>query len=246
MKTMKILGVLAAAGLAATASAQNRGSQMNGLMGSGFGAPGNPIGGDSPTIYSQPSESPDGFFSDGVKGQYWSQRIADNFTLGSNYTVDGIRWWGGSENYIFDDLTNFKNFVVEFYSDAGGKPGTSLGQFVIDKNNTGATYTGLNNSLGGKEYKMEAGISINLLGGVPYWVSIGSQNFNPGDDGFVWSTNFSNGDGNIAADFFDGNGYQGFFVGSDQAFELMGAIPAPGSAALLGLGGLIASRRRRA
>ena len=36
MKLTKILGVLAVAGLAATASAQNRGTNMNGLMGSGF------------------------------------------------------------------------------------------------------------------------------------------------------------------------------------------------------------------
>ena len=185
MKMTKILGVLAVAGLAATASAQNRGVNMNGLMGSGYGASGNPIGGDSPTIYSQPSESPDGFFSDGVPGQFWSQRIADNFTLGSNYTVDGIRWWGNSENYTTPDLGNFKNFVIEFYQDAGGIPGASIGQVVVGTGNTNATPTGGQNSFGGIEYLMETSLNLPLLGGVPYWVSFVSANNDPSSPAFV-------------------------------------------------------------
>jgi hypothetical protein len=250
MKTGIVVCVLAVAGVASSASAiggaKARGVHMGPLMGSGWGAGGSPLGKDGPTIYSQPSESADGFFSDGVPGQFWSQRIADNFVLDNDYVVDGIRWWGSSENYLSNDLTNFKNFVIEFYDDAGGAPGASIGQVVVDKNNTNPTLTGAQNSGGGLEYLMETSLNLHLLGGVAYWVSVGSENVNPGDDGFVWSTNFTHGEGNIAADFFDGAGYQPLFVGSDQAFELTGAVPAPGAAAVLGLGGMLAARRRRA
>jgi MYXO-CTERM domain-containing protein len=244
MKISVMMGVLAAAGLAASASAQSRGVDMGGVWGLGHGGNNGGAGNDGPTVYSQPSQGQDGLFSDGVAGQFWSQRIADNFVLDNNYVVDGIRWWGSSENYIFDDLTNFGAFIIEFYDDAGGTPGASIGQFSVDIGDANATPTGLMNGNGGHEYQLEAPVNIALNGGTQYWVSVGSKNLSPGDDGFIWSLNFNEGDGNIAADFFDGFGYS-TFGGFDMAFELTG-VPTPGSAALLGLAGLAASRRRRA
>ena len=246
MKISKTVGLILACGLAAGASAQQRGVNMGPAMGTGAGGQHGGFGGDSPTIYSQPSQSPDGYFSDGVPGQYWSQRQADNFMLDNNYMVDGIRWWGSSENYTTPDLSNFSDFVIEFYNDAGGIPGSSIGAFTIPVGNANAVPTGLQNGLGGIEYKMESSIGIALQGGVPYWVSVGSVQIDPSLDGFAWSSNLTDGDGVAAFDFFDGGGYQSFFLGADGAFELMGAIPTPGAGATLGLAALLAARRRRA
>lgn len=196
-----------------------------------------------PKIYSQLPVSPDGLFSDGVAGQFYSQRIADDFVLGGASPVNGVRWWGSSENYVFPDLTNFGSFVVNIYNDAGGIPGGSItGDMNIGIANINITPTGNSNSAGGFEYEFEVKFNaVNLQGGVRYWLSIGGDAIAAFDDAFIWSSGAAN--GVIAADFFDGNGYQQF-TGFDTAFEIQG-IPTPGAAALLGFAGLAGLRRRR-
>ncbi|HWB20533.1 MAG TPA: hypothetical protein VG711_09555, partial [Phycisphaerales bacterium] len=82
---------------------------------------------DGPVVYSQllPSYT-SGFFADGVAGQYYSERIADDFTLGSATSVNGVIWAGSSEGFYYSDLTNFNSFRISIFSDAGGLPGAVL------------------------------------------------------------------------------------------------------------------------
>lgn len=46
-------------------------------------------------VYSQQVDTltgSSGFFSDAAPGYWYSQKIADDFTLGSNYSVTGVNW----------------------------------------------------------------------------------------------------------------------------------------------------------
>ena len=209
----RIIGIITVAGIAAGASAQvwQQLPDYNGCLGCGF-------------------------FSDAVPGQYWSQRIADNFNLGGSKTINRVVWWGMSEYFIYPNLTNFSAWTIEFYDSSFQQ----IASQMINKGNI--TITQDANIFGDYwVYKFDVMISpVSVDNG---WISIGSHNISPNDDGFAWHFGLS-GDGTIAADFFNGNGYQQFPGAGDVAFALY-EIPAPGTLALVGLGGLVAARRRR-
>jgi len=211
-----IIGLIAVAGVATAASAQ---------------------------VWSQPYD-PNcpacGYYSDGQSGYFYSQRIADNFNLGGSTTIDRVKWWGASEFYIFPDLSNFSGWTVAFY-DAGF---SAVGSETISKANITIPDLGAIGIFGQNLYEFDVTLTnpVTVDNG---WISIGSHNISPFDDAFVWNFSVSGDvDGTIAADFFDGNGFQVFQGASDVAFQLF-EIPAPGTLALVGLGGLVAARRRR-
>ncbi len=193
-------------------------------------------------LWSQVPNSADGFFSDGVStngSQFWAQSIADNFTLAQQSTVTTVRFWGSSENFVFDDLTNFSDFDVYFFDPsfnvmASGQIPT--GGFTI-------TPTGNNNANGGIEYMFELATNFSLNAG-NYRMHVGSINISPGDDGWVWSTAAADG-----AAFFNLSEHSGWNTGAvDVAFVLYGTpVPEPASMVALGLGAaaLVARRRRK-
>jgi hypothetical protein len=186
-----------------------------------------------------------GYFADGVPGQFYSQRIADDFVLGGSTSINGVRWWGSSENYVFPDLTNFSSWVVNIYNDNGGSVGASItGDMIFGAGSTNATATGRTSVVGSTEYVQNVKFNpVALQAGVRYWISIGTINTAPFDDAWTWHVS-DQGNSTIAADFFDGAGYTTFPGNQDVAFELQ-AIPTPGAAALLGVAGLAGLRRRR-
>ncbi|MEC9373425.1 MAG: hypothetical protein VYC34_06245, partial [Planctomycetota bacterium] len=208
--------------MAATASA--RPTDTSGLNWLGTPASGEPQ--PTPRVgsvaYEQPNDSADGFFTDAVAGQFYSQRIADNFTLASTSNVNGVNWWGSSEFFIFNDLTNFSSFTVEIFADAGGAPGASVtGPITASTAATNPVATGNFNFAGGIEYMQGIKFDnpVTLQGGTQYWLSIGSTNISPGDDGYIWSTSNS-GDLILAGNFFDGVGFQSFANTGDVAFQI--------------------------
>ncbi len=201
----------------------------------------NAIERDGPTVFSQAPTSTDGFFSDAVSGQFYSQRIADNFALTSDTIITGVRWWGSSENFFGPpDLSNFESFTIEIFD--GNFDSVYVETFLTSATNAAAT--GLFNSGGGAEFfqSVKFAQAVNLLGSTEYWLSIGTTNSDPEGDAWVWSG--ATGDAFIASDVFDGAGFSVFPDSGDSAFELQG-VPTPGAASLLGLAGLAVLRRRR-
>lgn len=203
-------------------------------------------------LYSQPSDRPaqPSFYSDAVSGQFFSQRMADNFTLDAAGSATALRWWGGSQNFQFPDTNNMASYTVVIYasSAASGGPDTAsiLFQRTVDAESAGFDYTATGASLinGGIEYQYTLNLDapLALAAGTQYWISVGATLVNPGADAWVWSGSTA-GDLVNATDFFTGSGYTVFDpTFNDLAFEI---IPAPGAASLLALAGLTAARRRR-
>ncbi|HMP79905.1 MAG TPA: PEP-CTERM sorting domain-containing protein [Pirellulaceae bacterium] len=192
-----------------------------------------------------------GFYSDAVSGQFYGQKIGDNFTLSQAEIITGIDWWGSSENWQFPDYTNFSSFTVEIFADNAGSVGTSItGPMVF---NTAATNPQLvGNTLWGSDHFLQGvNITPTALGAGTYWISIGATAISPGDDAWAWTTS-NGGDGTLAGNFFDANGWQTFNNIADFAFQIRAqdvVIPEPGTAALfsvllVGLGSFV--RRKRA
>lgn len=197
-------------------------------------------------LYSQPNTSADGPFSDAFStngNQFWTQTIADDFTVTApGWNITTVRFWGSSENFFGPpDLTNFSDWEVNIMNPLG----TVVSGAIIPKAGFTITPTGGSNSGGGVEYEFELSTNINLAPGT-YYLNIGSINVNPQDDGWAWSTS-TTGNGEIFFDFFDGNGFQSFTTNQpNMAFELEGtAVPEPATMAALGLGVAAMLRRRR-
>jgi len=203
-------------------------------------------------LWSQPNDRPSepSFFSDAVPGQFFSQRMADNFSLTTESTVDIIRWWGGSQNFLFADLTNMESWTVRLYeAGAGGGVGDEVfAQTYQNADNRNGimtiTPTGETNFTGGAVFEHAAETGGLSLAAGDYWISVGATLGDPNADGWVWAGS-TVGDLVNATDGFSGSGYTVFDpTFNDLAFEIEGAvIPAPGVGVLFGLT-LVARRRR--
>jgi len=205
-------------------------------------------GSASAGIYSQLSDQPSAqsFFSDAVAGQFFSQRMADNFTLGADAAASSVRWWGGSQNFQFADTNNMSSYTVVLYeADGSGAPGSVIySDTVTDESaRLGLSQTGATLFGGGIEYQytLELESAVSLSAGTEYWISVGATLVDGGADAWVWSGS-SVGDLVNATDFFSGSGYTVFDpTFNDMAFEI---VPSP-STAVMGLGMLGLGLRRR-
>lgn len=175
-------------------------------------------------VYSQPTDDANGPYSDGVSGQYWSVRVADNFSLSdpTMRKITEITWWGCSEGVDYFELENFSDWVIRIYADDGGAPGELLYAETVAKEDTNAVQTGDTSITGAYEYEqhIELSSATTLYMDEPYWISIGAICIDPVADGWSWSRNFNQGDGVSAEDHFDGAGYAG--RSGDVAFALWG------------------------
>lgn len=201
------------------------------------------IAGAAP-LYSQPNNLPTlgGFYSVGSAGQFFSQRMADDFTIAGG-TVTKLRWWGSSQNFAFPDLTNITGFDVAVYGDAEGIPDAGNVLYHSSPALAGLTITptGGISIAGAIQYQFDLDISPLALAGGKYWFSVGGLLANPFGDTFVWNLS-SVGDGANASFFYPNSGWIAFpESGANMAFEI---VPAPGVLGLAGLG-LVASARRR-
>ncbi|MFQ5805765.1 MAG: hypothetical protein ACE5I3_04865 [Phycisphaerae bacterium] len=185
-------------------------------------------------VYSQPNDNPNGPYSDGVPGQFWSTRMADNFMLSdpTNRRIVQVEWWGSSENMNYSDLRNFEGWWIRFYEDTDNLPGVELYGEWFPRDATHEEFTGNYNMDGGREYNqwVELSTPLTLYIEQPYWISIGADAVDELGDGWHWSLNYFEGDGRSAADYFDGTGYHERI--EDLAFVLWGrpagGCPRPG------------------
>lgn len=201
-------------------------------------------------VYSQPNDRPDqpSFYSDGAPGQWFNQRMADDFILSAPCDITGVRWWGGSQNFQFPDLTNMGGFRILILPEANGVPDLNNpladAEFVMADSNpvpTGEMIFG-----GGIQYEhnytFAAPVPVNA--GQRYWVSIGAFLYTWWADAWVWSGS-TVGDLINATDHFDANGFTVFNpTFNDLAFEI-DAVPEPASALLLLAGAAFVTARRR-
>ncbi|MBX3390214.1 MAG: hypothetical protein KF691_12270 [Phycisphaeraceae bacterium] len=195
-------------------------------------------------LYSQPDNAPGsgGYFSVGGPGQFFTQRMADDFTIAGG-TVTSLRWWGSSQNFQFADLTNITGFDVAIFGDLGGIPDAGNVLYHSQPVKAGLTITPTGNLsvANAIQYQFDLNIApLNLAGG-KYWLSVGGLLANPFGDTFVWNVSATGNTAN-ASFFYPNSGWIAFSPSDNMAFEI---IPAPGALALLGMGGLIAGRRRR-
>jgi hypothetical protein len=220
-------------------------------------------------LVSQPSDRPSepSFFSDAVPGQFFGQRMADNFTLSELSNIDAVRFWGGSQNFAFADLTNMISWTVTIfraddtggvdtaaevftatYASASDRPGDDTSDDMSgDAFAMTVTATGDTNFTGGEVFDHVASTGDLQLEAGDYWVSVGATLENGFGDAWVWAGS-TQGDLVNATDFFDGNGFIAFDpTFNDLAFEIQGSrVPSPAGVSTVGVGVLFSCRRRRA
>lgn len=168
----------------------------------------------------------------GANGSYV---YADSFIADEDCTISDLGTW------LDDQGSGGSSVRFEVWGDNGGPDPFN----VISS--TGSVSPQVGAGLAYNQYSASAG---NLVNGTKYWFAItGVGEAGPGgwytgghtqnsvynDNGTFW---FSNDPSGIS---FDGQN-----LTPEVAFSVICRVPAPGSAALLGLGGLVAARRRRA
>ncbi|MFO0835148.1 MAG: PEP-CTERM sorting domain-containing protein [Phycisphaerales bacterium] len=182
-------------------------------------------------VFEQLPNYSNGFFSDSA-GNYPWQRIAENFTLGAGTSIGQVGAWG----VYFPNNTMIDNFTVNFYADAGNNPGVLLHSVA---GSASSIDTGVD-AFGCDVYESTITLNsaFNAAAGTQYWVSIVNST-GLGSD-WAWITASADSVGRWTPDY----GASWLDLGSDLSLRLY-EVPAPSSLALLGLGGLIAGRRRR-
>lgn len=173
--------------------------------------------------------------------------------LATGLTEYGVNNAGAPTQTITIDVSGIN------FNDAGG---SALNEMLSVALGLGAEVTGLgwdvNLTTVGGSWASEAVINfegqINLTVGIGDDFGVTNQNYASGgildlsDNGLPNIT--LGGDGNLDMEFFEGfvdNGGSGdaFFEQGSVLFLAVTGVPTPGSLAVLGLGGIVAGRRRR-
>lgn len=201
----------------------------------------------SQPVVSDPALVGRGWFSHSEPRTTRNFKHADDFTLTSDATVGSVRWWGLSEGRFLSDLGNFDAFTIEFYlADQTGSdpvPGGLIASTTLALGLTDPTLTGRADPANGAfEYVHDAELDapVHLVAGQTYFLAISARSVNGRRDGWKWSD--ADGSDRLSATYSWASGDWSAFIDTDSAFELV-AVPAPGTAVVLGL--LLTRRRRR-
>lgn len=184
-------------------------------------------------IFEQLPDYRNGYFSDSSGNFSW-QRMAENFTLGTSSSVGAVGAWG----IYYTNNIKSDNFTVYIYADGGNLPGTLLYSGAAASANS--VDTGVD-AFGCRVYESTVTLAtpFNATAGTQYWVSLDNRTGLGSDWAWITTSAF---DGIGAYTLDQGGSWNG--LGDSESLRLYD-VPAPSSLALLGLGGLIAGRRRR-
>ena len=210
----------------------------------------------------------DGPFSDAFSSggnYYYSFALGQRFSISETQTFGSVRLWGASE-YVESSIppwqqtrlsANISAIQVSIFDINGTGPASSpRHSWTISVGNITQTATG--NYVGGSlVYSPVFRLDAALLGGYTlgagsYLVSVGAVLTIPDGSAFAWMSGIANGlldDTRSYGTSGDQVGEWGQWAplvsGTTGALEFYSAIPGPGAASLLALGGLARSRRRR-
>jgi hypothetical protein len=189
-----------------------------------------------------PAEGVDLAFSDPDSGYM----AAEDFVLAGAHTIRGIVVYGSY--FAADTSPLFDNFSVSFYDDLAGAPDGATGPLgssdltVISRGDTGLT------SLFGTRvfhYELDLVTPQSFASGISFWASIindTSGGVDPDDD-WTWTELPESGSAALSTD----GGVTWELAQSVLHFQLYNTsfVPAPGTLALLGMAGLMGTRRCR-
>ena len=144
---------------------------------------------NGPTVlYSQFPQVDDGFPSDGVGGQFYDQRIADDFLITQAQPINSVSWIGGSEAYFSPEPGNVSLFVIEFFADGGGVPGDSLMRATVSLAESNPVALGADGLTGATLYRHTYEFEdMNVSPGV-YYFSVSTVNVDPAGDAWIWNS----------------------------------------------------------
>ncbi len=171
------------------------------------------------------------FNSDAIPGQFAGFLSANNFQTAGDATIDGVRWWGGSQFFLDFDLFNFESWTVTIYgSDGSGAPDPSniIVEETFSQAATNPILTPYRNRQNADLYEQSATFSspVSVNAGEQYWISIGTTNFDPNGDGWRWAGSLGGDRVTASRDWSTGDFT--VFEGSsiEYAFQLLGSSEA--------------------
>ncbi len=183
-------------------------------------------------VWDQLPHATPGGLGSGVKSLLYPTgvHVYDDFTLGSNYSITGINWWG----LYSPSYSGASTFTLSFY-DANNVPSGSPTQV------SNVSVTGSNRGDGVYEYSAALTTPFPALANTKYWLSI----YNTVPDSRTWGWQRANDDGNGSIQSpieFPGTPY-------NVAFQLTISdppVPIPSAVWLLGSGliAMVVIRRR--
>ena len=199
-------------------------------------------------VVNNPVQDTVGFYSDAYdsKGGYnYPQSGAQAFSLDDSYTISSLRWWGSSNGFNGQGITNFNGFqIIVWNSDFTDQVFSTK----INMSSVSTVATGEENFFGQPEYEFFIPLSFNIAEG-DYFMNIGVLLNDADGDQFVWSQ------GEDEEDFWQtspfGQGGWGSWhplppslIGNTPGGAFVLTAPAPGAIALLGIAGMLTRRRR--
>ncbi|MGF1635353.1 MAG: hypothetical protein ACFCVE_16015 [Phycisphaerae bacterium] len=183
-----------------------------------------------------------------------NQRLADNFALTDPVEVDAVQFFGGSETFFGNSLSNIASINIEFFANVNGNAGASLFSESVpfaDLNATQVPNASLGAFGGTAMYEFNAVLDTPAeLPAGQYFISIAGITVNPVDfsnEAFQWAASAS-GDSLILVNSFDGNGFvpSATFANRNGAFTLQGrVVPEPTTAATMLMLPALLRRRSR-